>query len=173
MNLAHIIFLDFDGPLFSDRMMFLKENNGSDIDKIRRLNLSPMVTYWKMDSFAVEVLNEFYHLRPYFFVISNSWSDGNNKESIMELMTVNGLEAPLHKDWKINNSISKNLAISNWLEKNKYADYLVLDDYDSGDSFLTGKLNYLDNKKIVLVDEKNGLLIEDYYKIKSIILNWK
>ena len=116
MNFAHIVFLDFDGPLFPEKVLLLAENN-EDNFMLKELNLHPMVTYWKMEPCIIAMLNQLYEIRPYFIVVSSSWGTLHSKEQIEILFASNGLTVPLHENWKL--TLSENLKtmnIENWLK---------------------------------------------------------
>ena len=128
MNFAHIVFLDFDGPLFPEKILLLAENNDDNF-MLKELNLHPMVTYWKMEPCIIAMLNQLYEIRPYFIVVSSSWGTLHSKEQIETLFASNGLNVPLHEHWKlILNENFKTKNIENWLKNNKIADYMIIDD---------------------------------------------
>ena len=176
MNYAHILFLDFDGPLYPEKILLIPENN-KDNSMLRNLSLHPMVTYWKMDLATIAMLNQLYEIRPYFIVVSSSWADLHTKEQIESLLALNGLNIPLHKNWKLDcENLSRGERIKEWLDKNKIADYIILDDEDSG--YVFQNLDYLknlnlDKNKIVLCSLEDGVTMSNYYKMKAIIANWK
>lgn len=175
MNFPHIVFLDFDGPLFPEKILLIPENN-SDNEILKDLGLSPLVNYWKADPSIIAMLNSLYELRSYFIVITSIWADYHEKEQIESLLAINGLNITLHEDWKLNNSQdSKGHKIKDWLSRHKIADYMILDDDESGEDFSNN--NYLEkcklNKhKIVTVSMEDGVSMSNFYKMKSIIANW-
>lgn len=178
MKYPHIIFLDFDGPLFSERALLLPENNGHSSEILRELNLNPLVSYFKMDSSAIAMLEYLYSIRTYQIVITSSWVENNkhSKEQIQRLLNINDISIKLHDNWKINKEgKEKVVAIKNWLDENKQSDYLILDDFESCEGLNNERVlikNNIQRKKIVLVDEKNGILMSDFYKLQSIVANW-
>lgn len=175
MNFPHIVFLDFDGPLFPEKILLLPENN-QDTLMLSELKLHPMVTYCKMEPCIIAMLNQLYELRPFFIVISSPWANLHSKEQIESLLASNGLYIPLHKDWSLNLEFkSKVESVSNWLNDKKIADYMVIDDDESGEDFQESKnlkLFKIDLKKIILLSHEDGVKMSDFFKMKAIIVNW-
>lgn len=175
MNFPHIIFLDFDGPLFPEKILLIPENN-SDNDILKDLGLNSLINYWKADPCIIAMLNNLYELRSYFIVVTSVWADYHNKEQIESLLAINGLNITLHEDWKLETSSkSKGEKIKNWLLSHKIADYMIIDDDESGDDFLNN--NYLsehnlNKNKIVTVSMEDGVSMSNFYKMKSILANW-
>ena len=156
-----IIFLDFDGPLFPEKVFVFEENNGVS-PVCKELDLHPYANYWKADPFMVSFLNNLYNLEYYEFVISSSWADdylGHKRENLEDLLYKNGLKATIHEDWRTPRDIhERENQIASWINKNKSQmnRYIILDDVYSGDG---------------LSDEKNGVKLEDYEKMKSVFSN--
>lgn len=175
MNFAHIVFLDFDGLLFPEKILLLEENN-EDTSMLKELELHPLVTYWKMEPSIIAMLNQLYQLRPFFIVVSSSWANLHSKEQIETLLATNSLKVPLHEDWKIDlDKKTKTIAISNWLSNNKIADYMILDDDESGEEFTFIKeieKNNLHKEKIILVSSEDGVSMSNFYQMKAIVANW-
>ena len=177
MKLPHIIFLDFDGPLFSSRALMLPENNEFAENILKELKLHPLVSYWKFDPVAVAMLHELYRFRPYQLVISSTWGNVHDKTQIERLFKANGLGAPMHKKWNTFHEEGSNRAsqIRHWLDNNEYSDYLIIDDNESGaileDIPQISRLN-LNREQIMIVDTDEGLLYRDFYRLKAIMANW-
>lgn len=175
MNFAHIVFLDFDGPLFPEKMLLVRENN-EDNSMLSELNLHPMVTYWKMEPSIIAMLNQLYDLRPYFIVVSSSWGTLHTKEQIETLLATNGVTIPLHEDWKLNlENKTKAQSINEWLSSHKIADYMIVDDHESGEEFTESKILdkfNIHKNKIILLSPEDGVLMVDFFKMKSIVANW-
>lgn len=175
MNFAHIVFLDFDGPLYPEKILLLSENN-EDNSMLKELKLHPMVTYWKMEPSIIAMLNHLYDIRPYFIVVTSSWGHLHSKEQIETLLATNGLHVPLHADWKIEiNGDSKAPYIRQWLDNHKIADYMIVDDEESGEEF--NKVDYLEkiklNKnKVILMSPEDGVTMANFFKMKAIVANW-
>lgn len=175
MNFAHIVFLDFDGPLFPEKILLVSENN-EDNSMLKELNLHPMVTYWKMEPVIIAMLNQLYDIRPYFVVVSSSWGNLHTKEQIETLLATNGLHVPLHEDWKIQlDQDKKAQGIANWIENNKIADYMIIDDEESGEEFTNvNKIEKLklSKEKIILLSPEDGVNMASFFKMKAIVANW-
>ncbi len=106
-----ILFLDFDGPLFSDRGIRFHPLNEEKYPG--DLNIDPsrygQLTYW------------------------TSWKKFCEKDFIEELFYINCLKLPLHDDWKTTNitfrSCRRMEEINDWIETHPDTDdYIVLDD---------------------------------------------
>lgn len=183
MKLPHIIFLDFDGPLFPGRALLMPENNGAASEILKELYLHPVISYWKADPMAVAMLQALYKIRTFHLVISSSWADESihNKEQIERLLKINDITIPLHKDWRTpreHGVTEKSNEIAQWLSNNinRYSDYLILDDYDSGDGLLDNKhlkKIKIKTENVMLVDFEEGITMKDYYKMQEILRNWK
>ena len=174
-----VVFLNFDGPLFPQRVYFSKENNDSSKKKIKEIGLNPLVNYWKMDQIAVDMLMELYKYCPFQLVITSAWADFglHEKEQIEKLLIENNLDIPLHQNWRLSKEQyeGKIDQIKEWLENNEYKDYLILDHNESDADLMEYKelkKNNIDRFKVVLVNSMNGILYQDYFKIKAIIGNW-
>lgn len=175
MNFAHILFLDFDGTLYPEKILLIAENN-EDNSMLKELNLNPMVTYWKMEPVIIAMLNQLYNIRPYFIVVSSSWGNLHTKEQIETLFATNGLSVPLHEDWKIEiNQNKKAEGVANWIQSHKIADYMILDDEESGVEFQDiRKIENLklNKQKIILLSPEDGVNMASFYKMKAIVANW-
>lgn len=180
MKYPHIVFLDFDGPIFPGRALLMPENNGGASEILRELHLHPFVSYWKADPMAIAMLHELYKVRSFHLVISSSWADDrlHTKEQIERLLNINDVKIPLHKDWRtprIPGVSERASEISQWLAANKYSDYMVLDDLDSGPELINDpyirKLG-LNKFKIILVDFEEGITMKDYYRMQATVRNW-
>lgn len=176
MKKEYIVFLDFDGPLFSNRALMLLENHEFAKANLKDLKLNPLVTYWCADPIAIAMLVHLYHFRPFKIVVSSAWGELHTKEQIENLLKKNGLGIPLHENWKINTMLgSKPEQIKTWLDENKYEGYMVIDDTLSGEEFnniqLVNEIG-LDTNQIVIVSVNDGISYQDYYKMKAISANW-
>jgi hypothetical protein len=180
MRYPHIVFLDFDGPLYSNKAMLLPENNGGASEILRELKLHPFISYWKADPMAIAMLHYLHNLRPFQLVISSSWADErmNDKEQIERVLRINDLDIPMHKDWRtprIKGVTERAGEIAEWLKNNKYSDYMVIDDDESGPQLANQshiKNLELDKYKIVLVDVDEGLTMNNFYQMQAIVRNW-
>lgn len=95
-----ILFIDFDGPLFSSRAMMLPENQINSVkpDDLPE-QIDRMAGYWRMDPCAVAMLNKIIEITNAVVVISSSWKGIVDKDGIEKLFELNGLNATIHEDW--------------------------------------------------------------------------
>lgn len=174
-----VVFMDFDGPLFSSRALMLPQNNEYAEYFLNELNLNPLVSYWYADPVAVSMLNQLMKVRSFKMVISNNWANSelHQKEDIMGLLEKNNIEVPLHNAWKtdVESDLSRPMQIAKWLKRNQVDDYMVIDDNESGIDFK----NYailkeagLSSDKIVLVNSQDGILMSDFERMKVIMQGW-
>jgi hypothetical protein len=165
-----IIFLDFDGPLFSARAELLPENDikYSKTPELKNI-LHPFISYWKMDPIAVAILNNVVDIVNAEIVISSSWRELHTKDEIQALFDVNGLSGPIHEDWctpigsKYDpNAMSyivtyKNRAeeIQGWINKHpEVTQWVAVDDDESILKF--------EIKNRVLVEYADGIMYDHY-----------
>ena len=183
-----ILFLDFDGPLFSDRGIRFHPLNEEKYPG--DLNIDPsrygQLTYWKMDDTSVEMLNRLHKLHPFMTVVSSSWKKFCEKNFIEELFYINCLKLPLHDDWKTTNitfrSCRRMEEINDWIETHPDTDdYIVLDDPWSGGSIDTYRREHkhypeefklVNPDNILIVDPTTGLEIAHYHKMYNIVERW-
>ena len=179
-----VLFLDFDGPLFSDRMVkFHPDNtyNNKGVTHIRELvrEMSPLVAnsvdYAHMDPASVNMLNRLQDQYGFLTVISSSWKHFLSKAGICDLFNINDLLLPLHDSWvtpkgKAGNRLGD---IHDWFEENggidKY-DWIAIDDPISGgniaDQYIVeGYLGEDTFKRCIIVDPEVGLTTHDYKDI--------
>lgn len=174
-----VVFMDFDGPLFSSRALMLPQNNEYAEYFLNELNLNPLVWYWYADPVAVSMLNQLMKVRSFKIVISNNWANNelHKKEDIMGLLEKNNLTIPLHNAWKndVKSDLSRPLQISKWLSKNQVDDYMIIDDNESGMDFKNYailKEAKIPSEKVVLVNNQDGILMNDFEKMKRIMQGW-
>jgi hypothetical protein len=173
----NILFLDIDGPMIP--VVFLKYHPDNRKPYPGKLPLTSIVDYWKMSDIAVHSLNLMQDLHSFDTVISSTWRKYCSKEQIEDLFMVNGLNLPLHEDWKTNNlggsfsgqyDCTRADEIHEWIVRNRPSDYLILDDPSSGSSLeSTTKLN---QERIVLVNHDTGLGSYDLQKMFGVIKIW-
>lgn len=153
-----IVFLDFDGPLFPDKVLTYTENKGDVAERmLAALNIHPFYTYWKADPFMVNCLNQL-ALQGFQCVVSSSWADDrmHSQDQIQKLFQANDIKIPLHVQWRTPRAHkNRNIQISDWLRDNPAADYWIFDDKLSGKDLLEQKS--LDASKIVWIDEATGI----------------
>ncbi|NCQ52367.1 hypothetical protein GW796_10895 [archaeon] len=177
-----VIFLDFDGPIFPNRVFLLPENSGKLAkENCEELNLHPYVNYWKADPISIAMLNRLLTIYPYDLVISSSWADDwlHEKSQIEGLLIKNELNYNLHKTWKTprDSYNHRHEQIAHWLSLHpEYGNkYIILDDTSSGaglaDKKLTKEVKLNDNN-IFLVDVDNGISHKEYLSIVKIMQKW-
>lgn len=182
--MTNILFLDLDGPVFSDRQIkYHSDNWGYKYpgNHTYREDLN----YWRMDDIFVEVWKKLVE-RPFEVVISSSWTKYYaDSEMYIDLFKVNNLELPLHKDWctiKVKNEYyrqcNRAIEISNWL--NCHSDinsYVILDDELSGFSLVNTDIDWdpklgLKENQIILVDYDVGLSSDNIKKLHRLVKDW-
>lgn len=135
-----IIFLDFDGPLFSDNTHLLDENMGDvALAKCQELNIHPLIHYWYANPSMIAWLNKMNTLYPYDLVVSSSWADQwlHEKKDIEAMLLANGLNFTMHQNWRTPRGpglTTRAQELQEWLKGNSYvgSNYLILDDVLSG-----------------------------------------
>ncbi len=168
--MKNILFLDFDGPMFPNRALFLEENiypQGKEV--CESMGIHPFFEYWKMDPVAVNMIHRLYNLTPFDLVISSSWAGFNDKDIIEKLLNKNNFDIPIHEDWRSFLPEKNRLEeITEWLNRNEVDNYLIIDDHGSGYSLVN-----CDLENIILVNEDNGIDLETYLKMTKIIATWE
>lgn len=176
-----VFFLDFDGPFFPRKCFLLPENKDEQAKKMcAQLDLYPKIAYWKMDPFAVAMMNNLHeHYYPFDAVISSSWSHPqlHEQHQIQDLMIANGLNCPMHKNWRTDKGPAKRIEqIAKWLQENPGVDkYVILDDHESGNEMLDKNviLSFgLDPDCVVMVDMNDGLNMENYHHLCGLLTTW-
>ena len=173
-----VLFLDFDGPLFSEIGIM----TGQPISAYKGKPLHPFITYWEMDVKAVRTLNMLYDIYQFDTVISSSWQRLVDKEQIEDLFQHNGLQLKIHEDWYTNKRFGNSCRasqISDWLHNNQVEHkegwteapaHIILDDPWSGDGLYDWKTFGL--QEPVIVDPTVGLNVEEYRIMRSIVQSW-
>jgi hypothetical protein len=167
-----IIFLDFDGPLFSTRAMLFPENKlHAKMPEHLKDVLHPFISYWRMDPIAVTMLNQAIEITNAEVVISSTWRELHTKEEILALFDVNGLKVVLHDHWctprntesgshltKYHPHRSRFEEIQDWLNEHpEIVKWVSIDDDTS--------IKQFPQKHRVLVDDNNGIMYNDYIRI--------
>lgn len=178
----NVLFLDFDGPLFPDRMISFHPDNirpyPGDIP------MTEWVSYWKMDELTVYMLNLAQERHQFKTVISSSWKRFTTLEQIKDLFKVNGLILDIHDDYSTPDlgrlrtiyshysyMDSRSAEIIAWLKDHPdVGDYIIIDDPSSGASL--DEKSVLRPDRIIMIDPDVGLRSEDYKRINSIIAEW-
>lgn len=174
-----VLFLDFDGPLFPDRLI----NMSLGTPYPGNVPLHPFVSYWEMDITSVRMLNFLYSVYQFDTVVSSSWIMLHGREQIEELFRVNGLNLVLHSDWQTNpdqnRSTTRVMEIYSWLERNRnedtWHDHIILDDPASGSS-LDMYERYQANlglRNIKLINPDVGIDSVTYREMLTLVTNWR
>lgn len=148
-----IIFLDIDGVLTSARTWYaLDRHYGGMI--------------WRsIDPVAVGMVNGFCQDYNYKIVISSTW---RKHPDCWNDLTKGGLNMNLiHQDWRtpIDNSWMRGYQIRDWLKRNNMLDtkYIILDD---DQDFLPEQ-----KPRHVLTNAENGLMMDDYRKMRNLLVS--
>lgn len=175
-HLNHVLFLDFDGPLFSDR--YINHCSENSLPYPGEIEMYPLVHYWKMDPLAVEMLNSLHDLFPFTTVVSSSWKRFSSKEFVTELFEVNGLRLNLADDWctvRLDTSAWRNCVrafeIAEYIERHGVKEYVILDDPGSGLS-LDGDDHGLHKHRIVMVNPDLGIGSHDFKEMLTVVKQW-
>ena len=159
-----VLFLDFDGPLFSELAISFDPRNGKrDQEPYIKMNkwgqqafpnMGLRFSYLYMDPSSVGMLNKLHELHKYTTVISSTWAEFCTKEMVEYLFSLNGLELDLHDDWSLytapdplssspyysgRGSADRAAYAAYWLARHypdQQVDWLALDDRYSGRSYL-------------------------------------
>ena len=177
--MSGVVFLDFDGPIFPEKIHLYPQNQGDVADDAcRKMDLHPMVKYWYADPFAIAVLNELRKVQPYKLVISSSWADDrlHQRHHIDDLLKVNGLEYDMHEDWRTprNPELLRHQQIELWLNAHPEItrNYLILDDTKSAPDLFFAK-TYENTKimreRVFLAHEKDGFNHDQFDEMKWIM----
>jgi hypothetical protein len=193
---ANVLILDFDGPLFSDRVIRHHPDNRTNHPNFQRLYEimqengdtfgASILTYWKMDEVAVGMLNSLMEIEPFETVISSSWREFCSRETIEYMFFLNNLKLKLHRDWctdlrpqghtygsrEYHDRLSE---VHRWIERHKdeIKDYVIVDDPGSGGSLIhDGHVTSvgLNPKNVVICNYEVGLELDHYETMKEILL---
>lgn len=184
-----ILFLDFDGPLFPNRVIRFHPQNAEKYPGHLSLNKGYQLDYWKMDEVAVHMLNKLFALHPFKTVVSSGWKTFASKDFIKELFAENGLNLSLHDNWATPQitirSCRRIEEILKWLEDNPTEDCIILDDPSSGESICTFQDHYdtidteyyvnkhsVSKDNIIIVDYTIGMEEHHFYKMHKIVERW-
>ncbi len=174
------LILDFDGPLFSERTVkYHPKNQDAGLVRswvIRNFGTEEIghkiINYCFMDETAVGMLNKLYLDNPYEIVVSSTWAEVCTKNQIESLFVLNGIAAPMHKDWDCPKngrfSATRLHRIKWWLEAHQNYDYAIIDDPWSFSEIMNENLlirHGYDVDRVVCVDPNIGILLEDMEKI--------
>lgn len=191
--MSNILFLDFDGPLWSDRITEFHQDN-LDLDHPRRgiihdtmvLNgdtfIAQILTYWKMDDIAVGMLNTLAELYTFKTVVSSSWREICSRDTIECIFKQNNLNITLHSHWATDshrdpsgvhgNVTDRLLQIKRWIDQYDVRNYVIVDDPESGgalnDPSMVAQYG-LDPNNVIIVDPFIGLELKHYYRMRQIL----
>ena len=193
--MERVLFLDFDGPVWPDRVIKFHPDNRPNNPNlqliIREMELNGdtfgarMMTYWRMDETAVGMLNNLMEIQPFYTVVSSTWREFCSKETIQLLFDENDLKLQLHEHWMtplastfresfVNKDMLRLLEIKRWLANHDetVGPYAVLDDPSSGgvlidDNHVRGV--GLDPQAVVLVDPFIGMEIFHYDQLRKLL----
>lgn len=171
-----VLFLDFDGPLFPDKVLNFPENNPPhNTELLQKLEIHPFYSYWKADPICVTMLN-WMHIKGVKAVISSSWAKLHEKPTIEGLFNVNSIHTQFHQDWRTSwEFATRGQQIAQWLKGHpEIVNYLILDDKKSAPDLFSASEEELaalglSSKNIVLVDEVEGLRKNEVDKIRRIV----
>lgn len=172
------IILDFDGPMFPNKVFIDPNNQGEYAKKMcENLDLHPQVKYWKMDSFSVIAINQLLAAHPdNRLVISSSWANPHfhTKTHINSLLKANGVEFQFHDDWAtLKNGANRTENIARWLQDNPVNEYFIFDDIESAPEMVSEELVKsfgLDPQRIALVSLNDGISYKDFYQAKKYLI---
>jgi hypothetical protein len=170
----NVIFLDFDGPLFSDRAIRIMNDPIPEHLQF----VTKLTNYWQADPIAIKMFNQLNNIHNFKYVISSAWAKMFNKPQLQSLLGSNQFEGIFHDDWtiwesdqSINRHQTRSVAIHKWLERNQdTTDYIIIDDPNSGEDFF---LNHgLRDDRLIIVDSQNGISGDDFTKMFDIVKQW-
>lgn len=174
----HVVFLDFDGPMFPTKMCLFPQNDEL-LNEYKRKEIGldlELYKIWKMDDFAVIVLNKLYEYFPFEIVVSSNWGNGNSKQTIQKLLDANGITVPLAQDYRLAKiNMSRLERISDYIKRNKVRNYIAIDDYDSCPDMVEPELvkcAELSNEKLFCIDFDNGISLKNFRDMRTQICKW-
>lgn len=182
-----ILFLDFDGPLFSNRIIRYHPGNTYMNpavkfirDQCERIDpvIAQGVSYAYMDPASVGILNRLQDYHKFYTVISSTWRSFMDKRGVLELFKLNDLDLVLHDDWctPFSNSCVRMGDIYQWCSDRRGADYydwIIIDDISSGTTlgnpYLVEELfGEGTSERVVMVDEEIGLVPKHYIRMDKV-----
>ena len=185
-----VLFLDFDGPLFSDRVIKFHPENKYTNDILRKFTNrcndngdtfgAKTTSYWKMDEVAVGMLNNLMDLNNFRVVVSSTWRHLYSRESIEYLFLLNDLRVVLHDDWctRLREDCgmyapqssyyrhNRRTEIEEYINRHDITDYAILDDPSSGMDLTEHKAQ----ERVVLVNPFIGMELEHYQQLKDLLV---
>lgn len=176
-----VLFLDFDGPLFSERGNWFPENNGSQMPPGR---LPSSMRYWKMDPIAVAWLNKLSTEFDFEVVVSSAWREIYDFDTIMELFYVNGLKVKVANPfWCTKSYGTKNYSnfrheeIAAYIRDHNIGRFIILDDPSSGSPLMEVEAYWphfnIPQASVFLINPDEGVDFYTMQNIKLLLLKWK
>lgn len=196
----NVLFLDFDGPLWSDRVIYHHPDNTDENHPTRFALKEAMIangdsfgaaslTYWRMDAVAVHMLNQIMEIQPFFTVISSGWRDFCSRKTIEHILDLNGLNLQLHQHWMTDlrppdgdydifqrpPKEERGHQISRWLKNHdgEVRNYAILDDPGSGGSLIDDSFVRhigLSPNHVVLVDHAIGMERFHFKQLRDLLI---
>lgn len=170
-----VLFLDFDGPLFPDRVI----RHGPHISSYPgSTSFHPHVSYWEMDVTSVRQLNSLYKIFPFDTVVSSSWKNFTTVDQVVDLFSVNGLNLHLHQDWctPYNFTNHRSHEIAGWLygytQNNICPDHIILDDPWSGATLDGGVHKLLKFNEPLFINPDVGIDSDVYNIMLKKVTKW-
>lgn len=183
-----VVFLDFDGPLYPHKALLLPENQPNfpkhfpPLNQARELNLHPYINYWKMDPFAIAMLNNLSR-RDCVFVLSTSWITLHDFPTLDNLLKINGFKGTILEDWSVDikqsidgleTRLNRAQSIAEWLSRHPeyQSQYIIIDDLSSAPEMAKEDLMTmygLSYSRIFLADIDNGLSLSTYQKMLTFV----
>ncbi len=176
-QLNHVLFLDFDGPLFSDRYIVYHPDNRRPYPG--NVAMPDNINYWKMDPLSVDMLNFMHDIFAFTTVVSSSWKRFVNKEQCQDLFEVNGLKLNLADDWATvrmdtfgRRQCCRASEIAEYIDRHGIAEYIILDDPGSGLSLDDHDNHTMEKHRIVMVNPDVGIGSYEHRQMMKIINSW-
>jgi hypothetical protein len=178
--MKQVIFLDFDGPLFPNRVIKWSLQNGYNAEGTKFLRDyaelcgdtfgASCLSYTKMDDVAVGMLRKLNNLVDFEVVVSSSWNRLFSLDTIKKLFELNGLsDLKFHEHWytpRVSIGGRRTAEIEEWLEDHpEVVNYVIVDDVHSGSCLKT----YKSPARVVWADPDTGLSEANYTQIYNIL----
>lgn len=179
-----VLYLDLDGPMFSDRVIAYHKDNHYRNDTLCYLQDifaqngdtfgAKCLSYWRMDEVAVGMLNKLMDAHPFETVLSSTWRELFTKESIEHLFSVNALNLKFHKNWCTplkthgmydSGYSSRNSEITQHIDAHNIQNYAILDDPSSG----VDLDKHRDKSKVVMVNPFIGMECKHFQQLKKLL----
>ena len=155
-----ILFIDIDGPLIPDKMLYKQKTFMSGYEVL------PKHQYIH-DPYSTDLLNHLFDIREDLFgVLHSTWRLYYNEEWLKRHFELQGLNVRWHTDSITDPQISDRwLSIKNWLSHHTEItnnDYAILDDEKAPKEMKT---------RSVKVDYVNGISYANVHRLKQLIIH--